>query len=83
MNITACTWKIVLPGKHDLDCPRIHRMGQIKGPDKFAVRSHGNCLDKDGDWVYEPMPSSRDDGFMKSCRFDSFEDAVKTYEHTL
>lgn len=83
MNITACTWKIMLPDTHDMGCPRIHRVGQIEGPDKFAVRLHGRCLDINSQWTFEPMPSNRDDAFMKRCRFDGFEDAVKAYENIL
>lgn len=36
----------------------------------------GCCLNRDGDWEYEPVPSSRDDEFYARCRFPSFEDAV-------
>jgi len=44
--------------------------------ERFAVRRIGDCLSKDGQWEYEPTPSSRDDAFYARCRFDTFEDAV-------
>ena len=80
MNISACSWQIVLKDKHPMDYPKIDRCGQIKGDDLFAVRLHGNCLNKDGDWEYEPMPSGRDDDFLARCRFETFEAAARTAE---
>lgn len=37
--------------------------------DTWAVRQRGYCLDVDGDWVYEPIPSSRDEGFLARTRW--------------
>ena len=42
---------------------------------KWAVRRGGSCLSKKGEWVYEPLPSSRTESFYKRCRFDTFEAA--------
>jgi hypothetical protein len=55
---------------------RIVSVGQIEGPDKFAVRLSGNCLNRRGEWEYEPSPSNRDEAFMRRCRFKTFEDAA-------
>lgn len=60
--------------------PEIHRVSQIDGPDRFAVRHASCCLNKKGKWEYEPIPSSRTKNFFKRCRFDSFEDAVAQIE---
>lgn len=54
----------------------LRRMPQREGPDKWAILDHKFCLDKDGDWVIQPLPSSRDDEFMQRCRFDSAEEAL-------
>lgn len=54
----------------------LRRMPQVEGLDKWAIFDHGACLDKDGDWIFQPLPSSRDDEFMRSCRFDSAEEAL-------
>lgn len=54
----------------------LRRMPQREGSDKWAIFDRGACLDKDGDWVFQPLPSSRDDEFMRSCRFDSAEEAL-------
>lgn len=34
------------------------------------------CLNKAGEWEYEPLPSSRDDEFMARCRFNTAENAI-------
>lgn len=49
---------------------------QIEGPDKWAIRQGGNCLNKSGEWEWEPMPSSRDDDFLARCRFDAAQEAI-------
>jgi len=35
----------------------------------WAVCWMGDVLTKDGQWEWEPRPSSRDDDFYKRCRF--------------
>ncbi len=54
----------------------VQRSQQIDGPDKWAVRRGGDCLNKAGAWEWEPMPSSRDDEFLAHCRFDSHIEAI-------
>jgi hypothetical protein len=48
--------------------------------ERWAVRRNSACLNKDGEWEYEPLPSSRDDDFYARCRFESLEIAVAAYE---
>jgi hypothetical protein len=44
------------------------------GAVKWAIRSgETSCLDKDGDWIIEPLPSRRDERFYEWCRFDALE----------
>lgn len=39
--------------------------------------TRGPCvLAKDGEWEYEPQPSSRDDEFYARCRYDTYDDAA-------
>lgn len=56
--------------------PEIVRVAQIDGPDLYAVRHRGRCLNKAGEWELEPMPSSRTDAFLARCRFDTMEEAM-------
>jgi len=52
----------------------------IDGGYSWAIRqSNGFCLDKDGDWEYESMPSSRDDQFYEMCRFPTIEKALEAW----
>lgn len=61
----------------------LRRMRQIKGPDKWAVYRNGSPLSKEGEWEYEPIPSSRDDAYLKRCRYDSIEEALRHWQEWL
>lgn len=61
---------------NSIDAARVERVMQIEGPDKWAVRLHGRCLNTAGQWEWEPMPSSRDDDFLGRCRFDTAHAAI-------
>ncbi|MFI8535398.1 hypothetical protein ACIGMX_34775 [Streptomyces aquilus] len=41
-----------------------------RGPDSWAVLDGPYCLGRDGEWEYEPLPSSRDDEWRAAHRFD-------------
>ncbi len=53
------------------------------GVDKWAVRQGSNCLAKDGEWEYEPQPSSRDDAFLDRCRYKTLEEANAVLQRAL
>jgi hypothetical protein len=36
----------------------------------WAVRRMGRCLGSEGEWDYEPLPSSREDDWLATHRFD-------------
>lgn len=77
MNVTwtPCAWNVPeWPDK--ISQPTIELVPQMDGPDRFAVRFRGRCLTRLGEWEIEPMPSSRNDAFLKRCRFDTFEAAI-------
>ena len=56
---------------------RLERRPQINGPDLWAIVDHAACLVRDGDWVIEPMPSSRSEDYLESTRFASVEEALE------
>lgn len=59
-------------------CERI----QLDGSSKWAIYDqHGNCIDKNKEAWIEPLPSNRDDAWLKLNRFDSLEEA-KTFLRT-
>lgn len=41
-----------------------------RGDDRWAVLHHGFCLGADGEWDDEPRPSSREDDWLETHRFD-------------
>lgn len=49
---------------------------QMDGSEKWTIREKGCCLNKEGEWEIEPIPSSRDGEFLRRCRFDSLQDAL-------
>lgn len=51
--------------------------------EKWSVRNHSLCLNKDSEWEFEPSPSSRDDAFYARCRFDSLAEAIEIYNSSL
>lgn len=69
-----------LPPGARYDAPTLDRVGQIEGPDLWAVRRLGRCLNRDGEWEYEPRPSSRDDAFKARCRFATPEEALAAWD---
>lgn len=78
----------VMHGKLATECSEeyrgevtIDRYKQREGDDLWAIKNHGSlCLAKDGCWEYEPMPSSRNDEFIESCRYDSMEEAFAYFQ---
>lgn len=44
---------------------------------KWAVRCAGRCLSIQGEWQFEPQPSSRTKHFYRKYRFPSLEAARK------
>ena len=54
----------------------VHRTRRPDGPPLWVVRLNGDCLNKSGQWEWEPLPSSRDDAFLDRCRFDSHTAAI-------
>ena len=47
---------------------------------RWAIICRGYCLNKMGDWEFEPIPSSRSLSFFDRCRWEDFEDAVLAAE---
>lgn len=75
-GLIPCAYRV---GPAGLGAVKIEEVAQIEGPALWAVRKKpGNCLNKAGEWEYEPMPSSRDDEFLARCRFATVEEARAT-----
>ena len=49
---------------------------EFRGDSQWAVLEDSSyCLNRDGEFEYEPLPSSRDEAFLKRCRF-SLQEAL-------
>lgn len=42
----------------------------------WAIRASGRCMNHEGDWEFEPLPSSRTDEFFARCRWPTLEAAL-------
>jgi len=49
---------------------------EFRDAGSWAVLDGRHCLNRDGGWEREPLPSSRTDEFMSRCRF-SLDEAVE------
>lgn len=56
---------------------------QYRGDGAWAVCHGGFCLGIDGEWDYEPSPSSRDDDWLATHRFDEQTARQLAEEHAL
>lgn len=53
------------------------RTPQLEGEDKWKISDGSSVFSKrNKDFIYEPLPSSRTDKFIKDTRFDTIEEAV-------
>lgn len=57
----------------------IERCPQRDGGVKWAIRRSGSCMNNEGEWEFEPMPSGRDDEFLARCRYESAEAAYAAW----
>jgi hypothetical protein len=57
----------------------IERCAQREGDDLWAVRFKGMTLNAEGEWEYEPIPSSRDEDYIRRCRFATLSGALAAW----
>lgn len=51
-----------------------------RGPDKWCISDNmGDCLNKQGEWESESLPSSRTDEFLERTRFPTAETAYQYF----
>jgi hypothetical protein len=58
------------------------RIDRVKGFDgtRYAIRQGGACMNAQGDWEWEPIPSSRTDEWLAEFRFTTWLDAANAVE---
>src|SRR5208282_4865559 len=59
----------------DIQCVRIE-IAQGRDTILYAVRQSGACMNADGEWDLEPIPSSRTDEWLNRFRFNTFLEAA-------
>jgi len=79
MNLIATQWKDFESGLK-IEVANIDSDGNFL----FAVRnSFGDVINKSGEFEHEPLPSARDDDFIKRCRYTTFNEAANQLENAL
>lgn len=48
---------------------------ETRGAGRWVVSNGSSVWNRDGQWEYEPLPSSRDDEFLRRTRYANLEDA--------
>lgn len=56
---------------------RVKRMVQRDGSVKWAVYVSGMIVDRNGDWGFECLPSSRTEEYLAAHRFDTLPEAMR------
>lgn len=63
---------------------KISRRKRINDTPRWAIVDEMNtCLNHDGEWEWEPSPSSRTDEFFARCRWSDLREAVAFVEDHL
>ncbi len=76
-NVAISAYAVACSARPHADEIQVQRSRQRNGAALWAVRLHGFCLNKHGEWEDEPQPSSRDDKFLQRCRFASASLAIE------
>ena len=70
----------------DLQQPVVTTFCRMNSPfysgERWCVKRGGTCLNKKGEWEFEPRPSARDDEFYDRCRFETLQESVNLYNST-
>jgi hypothetical protein len=78
LPITACEWRVGPAGFDEL---RIVERPQIDGSLLYAVAWRGRVANREREWEFEPIPSSRDEDFICRCRFAEWYQAARVAQH--
>lgn len=83
MLACATTFTLIKPDRRRPTGGLLELRVEWRGDDAWAIVDPGFNLNHDGDWEYEPLPSSRDDDFYARCRWPSARDAIAFAEEHL
>lgn len=74
-------WWLQFPKEANRHHVYVKNMGNPDdGPDRWGIFNDGNsCLNKDGEWQYQGLPSGREDNFYEFCRYSSVHEAIRYY----
>ncbi|WP_331756336.1 hypothetical protein OHA04_45485 (plasmid) [Streptomyces sp. NBC_01590] len=70
VTVQAAQYEVCLLPEGDINRHCFAITVEHRGDDQWAVCHFGECLGTDGQWDWEPFPSTRQDDWLKSHRFD-------------
>ncbi len=70
--------KLYYEGAKDWDHVTLTR--RMRDGSSWAIENHSCCLNKDGEFEYESLPSNRPDDFLVRCRYASLEEAYEFFQ---
>ena len=73
---TKWDWYGAVAAEAHIDPVCIEQARGYKGI-RFAIRQVGACMDENGNWEYEPTPSSRSDEWLDRFRFGTWDAAAR------
>lgn len=68
----------IKPVKYQIKDGDVHV--EWRGTGLWAVTRRGACLNRDGQWEFEPLPSNRDQAFFDRCRY-TLDEALRAALH--
>lgn len=78
-ELEVLEYQIAGGGPFDREDVRLVRRRNRDGVSKWAVVNRGAALNADGEWEWEPIPSSRTDEYLARTRFATPEAALNVY----
>jgi hypothetical protein len=79
--MTSCEWRVGPAARLGVDELRIVERAQVDGSTLYAVTRAGWVANRDREWEYEVIPSSRDAAFIARTRFVEWEDAAQLAQY--
>lgn len=72
----------IVPTKYEPDSLESHITFEMVDINKWAIRRMRERYTHDGEWIYEPMPSSRDEEFYHATQW-AFDEGMVVYKKLL
>lgn len=73
------TVQVVGGGPRDRRDVTAERRRQLNGTSRWVIKERSLVLNRDGDWEYEPIPSSRDEEYKARTGWSTLNAAIMAF----